>query len=418
MELHIGIDDTDSVEGMCTSYVGAVLKDELSKFSTVIESRLVRLNPNIEFKTRGNACVSLRIKTSQVEKAKGLVLETVEKYAVFEDRDTNPGVVFLEGNVPQKFKSIYKRAVHEVVPIKDAEKTALEYGAEVHKFKNGRGIVGALAAIGSDLNASDCTYEIIAYRHRKNWGTRRKVDKDSVMQMDEKTFPLTFNNIDHEAARVLITPRSPCPVLFGIRGENPDILHQAYGMVVPGEQVERNMLYTTNQATDAHLEEVNSIADIRPYSSVILKGTIAGEPKTITGGHVIFALSDGQETIDCAAYEPTGDFRWIVRELKPGDKVKVSGGVKSDTVNLERIEVLKLAELTKEENPLCPSCNARMESAGRHQGFRCKRCKTHADAKVKTRIQRKLEKGISQVSPSAMRHLSKPLVRFTGFPNP
>ena len=82
MELHIGIDDTDSIEGMCTTYLGALLSDELSKFATVIESRLVRLNPNILFKTRGNAGVSLTINTNHLEKAKKLVLDTVEKYAV------------------------------------------------------------------------------------------------------------------------------------------------------------------------------------------------------------------------------------------------------------------------------------------------------------------------------------------------
>jgi tRNA(Ile2)-agmatinylcytidine synthase len=412
MELHIGIDDTDSVEGMCTTYLGAVLKDELSKFSTVIESRLVRLNPNIEYKTRGNAGVSLKIKTAKQEKAKSLVLETVEEYAVFEDENTNPGVVFFEGSVPRGFRDIYKRALHEVVPIKDAEKTALKHGAEIHKFKNGRGIVGALAAIGSSLYASDHTYEIVAYRHRKNWGTKRKVDKDSVVRMDRKTFPSTFNNFDYEEERMLITPRSPCPVLFGIRGESPDVLIQAYGMIGPGESIEREILYTTNQGTDAHLEEVSDISQIRPYSSVILKGTVAGEPKTIVGGHVIFPLSDGHKSIDCAAYEPTRDFRLIVREFVPGDEIKVYGGVKSDTINLEKIEVLKLAKVTREENPLCPSCNLRMESAGRHQGFRCKKCKTSADAKVKTSVRRKLKSTIYQVPPSAMRHLSKPLVRF------
>lgn len=412
MELHIGIDDTDSVEGMCTTYLGAVLKDELSKFSTVIESRLVRLNPNIEFKTRGNASVAFRIKTAQPEKAKSLALETVEEYAVFEDKKTNPGVVFFERKIPQDFKDIYRRALHEVVPIKDAEETAMEHGAEVHKFKNGRGIVGALAAIGSGLNASDHTYEIIAYRFKKNWGTERKVDRDSVVQMDKKTSPLTFNNFDYKEERMLITPHSPCPVLFGIRGENPDVLPRAYSMVDPGEPIERDILYTTNQGTDAHLKKVKNVADISPYSSVILKGTVAGEPKTIIGGHVIFPLSDGRGTIDCAAYEPTRDFRWIVRELKPDDEVMVYGGVKSDTINLEKIEILKLAKVTREENPLCPSCNAKMESAGRNQGFRCKKCKTNADSKVKRRIERKLEKKIYQVPPSAMRHLSKPLVRY------
>lgn len=410
MELHIGIDDTDSVDGMCTTYLGAVLKDKLSKFSTVLESRLVRLNPNVEFKTRGNAGISLRIETQRMEDVKNLVLETVEKYAVFEDKNTNPGVVFLEGDVPHEFCGIYRRALHEIVPIKDVERVALEYGAEVHKFKNGRGIIGAVAAIGSDMG--DHTYEIIAYRHMKNWGAARNIDKESVIQMDKKTYPLTFNNVDPADDCVLVAPHSPCPVLFGIRGENSEVLHQAYSMVDPGEPVERTMIYTTNQGTDAHLEEVSHIKDIKPYSSVILKGTVSGGPETITGGHVIFSISDGRDVIDCAAYEPTGNFRWIIRDLRVGDELKVSGGVKSDTINLEKIEVLKLKEIIKEENPLCPSCNARMKSAGKDQGFRCKKCKSRADAKIKTHVQRKLEEKIYQVPPMAMRHLSKPLVRY------
>jgi tRNA(Ile2)-agmatinylcytidine synthase len=410
MELHIGIDDTDSTSGMCTTYLGALLADKLAEFSSVIESKLVRLNPNIEYKTRGNAGVALKIKTSKPGIAKKLVLNAVEKYAVFEDENTNPGVVFFEGEIPNEFKDIYHRALHEVVQIKDAQKTAEQHGGRVHKFKNGRGIVGALAAIGSNLG--DHTYEIIAYRKRKNWGRVRKVDKDSVKQMDRRTYPLTFNNFDYDEERALITPSSPCPVLFGIRGENPDVLNQAYDMITPGEPIERKILYKTNQGTDAHLEEVKSIADIVPYSSVIIKGAVTKVPKTIEGGHVIFPLSDGQKTIDCAAYEPTRDFRWTVRELLPGDEIGVVGGVKSGTINLEKIEVLKLEGIKKIENPMCPSCNARMESAGRGQGFRCRKCKTKADEKVKTHIIRKLENKIYQVPPCAMRHLSKPLVRF------
>jgi tRNA(Ile2)-agmatinylcytidine synthase len=412
MELHIGIDDTDSIEGMCTTYLGALLKDELQEFSTVIESRLVRLNPNIEFKTRGNAGVSLAIKTNHPERAKKLVLDAVEKYSVFEDEKTNPGVVFFDGVVPEDFNDIYRRALHEVVEIKDAENVALGNGAEIHKFKNGRGIVGALASIGSGLESSDHTYEIIAYRHRKKWGTKRKVDEETVVSMDKRTFPLTFNNFDYNEERVLIAPSSPCPVLFGIRGETPDVLYGAYGMIEPGEPVEREILYKTNQGTDAHLEEVGSIGEIMPFSSVILKGTVKDVPRTIEGGHVIFPLTDERDTIDCAAYEPTRAFRWRVRELVPGDELVVHGGVKSGTINLEKMEVIKLAENEKVENPLCPECNMRMESAGKNQGYRCKKCKTKSGEKVVTKVKRNLEHKIYQVPPCAMRHLGKPLVRF------
>ncbi|MBU2560540.1 tRNA(Ile)(2)-agmatinylcytidine synthase, partial [archaeon] len=231
MELHIGIDDTDSTRGMCTTYLGALLADELAKFSSVVESKLVRLNPNIEYKTRGNAAVALKIKTTKPGIAKNLVLDAVEKYAVFEDENTNPGVIFFEGKIPREFNEIYQRALHEVIPIKDAAKTAEQHGAEIHKFKNGRGIVGALAAIGSGLDENDHTYEIIAYRHRKKWGKKRGVDKNSVREMDRRTYPLTFNNFDYNEERILITPKSPCPVLFGIRGENPDVLNRAYEMI-------------------------------------------------------------------------------------------------------------------------------------------------------------------------------------------
>ncbi len=47
----IGIDDTDSSEGMCTTYLGALLLDELQAYGTVEAlPLLVRLNPTIPIK--------------------------------------------------------------------------------------------------------------------------------------------------------------------------------------------------------------------------------------------------------------------------------------------------------------------------------------------------------------------------------
>jgi len=49
----IGIDDTDSPAGMCTTYLAAVLIRRLHRAGVrVIEARLVRLNPNVPEKTR------------------------------------------------------------------------------------------------------------------------------------------------------------------------------------------------------------------------------------------------------------------------------------------------------------------------------------------------------------------------------
>ncbi len=421
---YAGIDDTDSIKGMCTTYIAAVLVGELSKFSTV-SARLIRLNPNIEWKTRGNASICLSVSWAQdsrpanagidaknEEKIKGIVLQKVEEFSVFEDENTNPGVVFYRGEIPKEFNNFYYRCLHGIVTIREAEALAKKYNAEVHKFKNGRGIIGALAAIGSDLK--DRTYEIIAYRRKENWGKERKLDRASVYRMNAATFPLTFNNIDCAEQRVLITPHSPCPVFFGIRGESPEILKQAYEMVESREKAERAVLYDTNQGTDAHLEYVGRISEVRPYSSVILEGAVTEEPKIIPGGHVLLSISGSEGSIDCAAYEPTGDFRWVVKELKQGDKVKVYGGVRADrlTINLEKIEILELAKIYEEKNPVCAKCGKRMESAGKDQGFRCWKCKTREKGKIKGEIKRNLKEKIYQVPPGSMRHLSKPLVRF------
>ena len=54
-----GIDDTDSSRGYCTTYLAFRIACDLSPSVRVVAyPRLVRLNPNIPFKTRGNAAVS------------------------------------------------------------------------------------------------------------------------------------------------------------------------------------------------------------------------------------------------------------------------------------------------------------------------------------------------------------------------
>ena len=58
--IHIGIDDTDSVSGMCTTYLASELILEFNECDVIGYPRLVRLNPNIPWKTRGNGAICLR----------------------------------------------------------------------------------------------------------------------------------------------------------------------------------------------------------------------------------------------------------------------------------------------------------------------------------------------------------------------
>jgi tRNA(Ile2)-agmatinylcytidine synthase len=55
-----------------------------------------------------------------------------------------------------------------------------------------------------------------------------------------------------------------------------------------------------------------------------------------------------------------------------------------------------------------------MESAGRGQGYRCRRCETKAEGRERKLLLRDLDTGFYEVPPSARRHLSKPLVRMNG----
>src|SRR5437899_9287534 len=62
MVLWIGIDDTDSLQGMCTTFLATeIVRDLTRDFDLIGYPRLVRLNPNIPWKTRGNGAVCIRI---------------------------------------------------------------------------------------------------------------------------------------------------------------------------------------------------------------------------------------------------------------------------------------------------------------------------------------------------------------------
>ena len=85
----------------------------------------------------------------------------------------------------------------------------------------------------------------MAYRTPENYGTSRKINHESVFEMNNKTYPETFDNIDQEY--IAIEPHTPCPVLYGIRSENPEILNQAKSIVIVSEPVER-IMHLSNQS--------------------------------------------------------------------------------------------------------------------------------------------------------------------------
>ena len=422
--MHIGLDDTDSTRKGCTTYITALLVEKLVKLNIKFLGypNLIRLNPNVPWKTRGNGSLCLRIKyDARLEgQIKEAAISLVEEYSDLSFRGTDPGIVFItKAEIPEELKAFAKNTITGIATLKEAMRLIKKFEGEALGFNTCRGIIGALAAVGETLEA-DHTYELIAYRIAENCGLKRKVETASIFEMDKLTQPYTFNNVDLEKSRVVITPRGPDPILFGIRGETPEIVKKAFRIVKPLEPVERWVIFRTNQGTDAHLRRVTALNQIEPYSSVIIQGVVSRNPRLIPLRHVIFSIKDETGEVDCAAYEPTGALRKVARDLIIGDSIEAYGAVRKQsnrkrlTINLEKINILALAPKIMLQNPMCPTCGKRMKSVGKDKGFRCEKCGVRFNdaKKVRTATERRLKVGLYATSTRSQRHLTKPLRRY------
>jgi tRNA(Ile2)-agmatinylcytidine synthase len=336
-----------------------------------------------------------------------MVEQIVDKYAKLEDENTNSGFVLLKKQPP--FKT-YKKTVQEIVTLKEIKKLLMVYKACYKGYKNSRGLIGATASVAW-YPKNDKSYELITYRKKEKWGEKRYIDDNSTKYMD-KHCQSTFDNFDYENKHNRVVPNSPCPILYGIRGDDEKELLIAKSFI-KSEEVDSWLIFESNQGTDDHLQK-KVINEIQPYQSVITKGTVSKVPYTIIGGHVFFKVEDSTEEIDCAAYEPTKQFREVIRELDIGDKVEVYGGIRAKplTVNLEKINIKYLEKkVEKIENPVCPKCGKHMKSKGIGQGYICKKCGTRSEKPVYKDIKRNITTGFYEVPVCARRHLSKPLKR-------
>ncbi len=417
----LGLDDTDSTSGMCTTYLTHRLVDRLLKRGALFEDypHLVRLNPNIPWKTRGNGAVSLKFRVNDPVEAFEEACRTVEEYSDAEHA-ADPGlVVSTFPETPLDISELTERALSDVVSISEATHLIKKHNLLFKGWGRRRGLIGALAAIGCSLN-EDATYELLAFRSEANWGCRRAVDSSSIVEMSRATYPYTFNNYDEEKERVLMTPRGPDPVLLGVRGETPETVLQAYRMLKIGEDVSGYMILKTNQGTGAHLKPELNLSSLKAYRSGHFEGTVLRKPEAGRGGHVYLTVKNERGAADCAAYEPTGRFRKTVLSLLPGDRVEVGGSVRRrslrhpSTVNMEYLSVVELVGDVRFTNPLCRLCGRRMASQGRGQGFRCDSCgfEDRAAEKIRVEKSRTVRTGFYLPPPRAQRHLTKPLQRY------
>tara|TARA_B110000438_G_scaffold15913_1_gene14989 strand:+ start:55 stop:1374 length:1320 start_codon:yes stop_codon:yes gene_type:complete len=414
--LHIGIDDTDSPKGMCTTFLAYKIINRLKKENVDFLDfpNLVRFNPNIPWKTRGNGAVGFKISTSNPKKIKNLVKKFVEQYSDVKN-GANPGLVFCQDeNIPDEFLKLSSDAMWKLIHRNEAKKILSKYNLDFFYLGNGQGLVGATGVIG--YNFEDETYELLSYRKSSQFGKKRFLDKSKVKEMQEKTYPNTFNSFDSKKNKVLLMPHGPDPVFYGVRGEDSKTLISASKMLQPKEKLDGYMIFKSNQGTGDHLKNEIDVNDFLPYTSGKLEGIVNSKPTVTKGGHVFFSIIVKNIKIHCAVYKPTR-ITDIAKELIIGDILKVGGGIRKATktyprtLNLEFIEILKLEKKYKLVNPFCQKCKKHMKSKGKNQGFQCVRCKNTSIHKNRQFITRSVKEQIYIPDVSAHRHLTKPIQR-------
>ena len=417
----LGLDDTDGLGGGCTTHtmyrIITTLVAEGEENDWVVSTRpsLVRLWPFARRRTRGNAAVAVEIScnsdSSEValcdrldELWNDVVIPEVErngsaissKHSDRVQSEASPAMIWSSVRPDPEW---YWRCVRGEVIIGECE-DVLPSNSRVWKSAGGHGIIGALAAIAW-LGNHDHTWEVTCYRKEQNIATVRMIPESRCERLDER-FPESFLNRDPTVSKSLIAPRTPCPVLFGVRSETENAAVAAAEWIIDGEECESIsgwQLWKTNQATDDHI-------------STSLKSIITGPVTIMKHGHTAFSTDCGN---DIVAFSQGGDVNRMAQSLREGDEIEYAGLRAPDgSTHVEKMRLLSYS-VKRRKRPLC-DCGRRMKSMGSGQGIRCLECgiKMPDSWGGEMVIESPFELG-QWVEPSASnrRHLAAPLERRT-----
>jgi len=411
MKYVIGIDDHDSYKLGCTTHFSIILLSRLIKYHNVKIldlPYLVRLNPNIPWKTRGNASIRLAVEFNGDKKELADIvfsysIEYIKNVSFATDFGRKPGVAVIAYEDLQRYEALlnnfYIKAVSDVIPLDYTKRAAEKANIEI---RGDRGIIGSVAALGVHGNY---TYELITYRKRENWLRKREIDDSSVREIDDKFFPMTFANYDYIKKKPIILSHGNDPVLYGIRGTSINVLLRALKIIKVNEDIDFFAIFKSNQGTDIHFKRLGE-----HFYQQIKKIINIDQISVIQGGDVIIKSTEGDIIF---VYKETGELNQAAKELKRGDKLEIYGSIKPSIkykkiIELERFKIIELNDKIY-ANPICPKCGKSMESMGKGKGFRCKKCRyiSNLQEKVIKMIPRTLSLGVYQSR--YYRHLTRPL---------
>ncbi len=365
----LGIDDTDSLDGGCTTLVFNELLEAIP--CEYGEPRLTRLWPFAAQRTRGNASLSVELFTD----------ESIHKWL---DKYWNEKILPLKGIVSESEHSERKQYPSDPGMTLFSEQPDEDYywkavRGEVDYFEGGyqwggKGRIGAAASCA--WRALNPTWEGIAWRLGD-----RDVSEESLSIVD--AMDGTFLCRDPRNSRGLVAPRGACPVMFGVRATTRKVANEATKILLDGSAATTGYrIFATNQASGDHIE---SIENFTVQSKEILQG-----------GHVI--LND-----KFLAFKDSGHLNLLAQWLEIGDKVRFIGLVHEGKIHLEG---LHLDESIQKTRPIC-ECGTRMKSMGANQGVRCPNCKRKSTTEWIIEERKSPFSGWVQPPSDKRRHLAK-----------
>ena len=384
----IGLDDTDEREHGCTTFDFNDLVRHLESVGFEIsDPRLVRLWPFAPKRTRGNAALSAAVITTDWDGLKSILQDWFEhRFGDLEigaDLHSAEPVLLLTSE--QLAEKIYWDTVKCHVELENRLNELKSIDHCLWSTPSGSsGVIGASAAIAW-RGEHDCTWECTAWRNQVG---RRNVPEHIVNVMCDK-YPKTILNRDPNASKSLIAPRTPCPVLYGIRGESREAVLDGHHFLQENgvEQSIAHRAHRTNQATDDHIEEMGS--------------GLVTNLEVMQGGHV--QINAGKNLV---AFAQGGPLNSLAQSLVIGDEIEWYGLFDNmGTVHLERLRLSHGKRNLK--RPAC-QCGSRYKSKGKNQGLKCPSCGSIEDDiwDFETQISDWVEPFASN-----RRHLSKPLSR-------
>ena len=201
--MYVAVDDTDSMRGNCTTFLATEIIRELSDLDLIGNPRLVRLNPAVPWKTRGNGALVMRFGHGSgrsrvigrigdvdvrcyerctdwepdAESLRARIVPLMERY--HDPEFSDPGLLISRTKPSQTF---YWRGVRTIMGRSDVDPEISRIGGVTYEINKGRGLIGCVC--GMAWRPRDSTFELLSYRPQSRWGTPRVFDSSTIRDVE------------------------------------------------------------------------------------------------------------------------------------------------------------------------------------------------------------------------------------------